>query len=94
MAKYDPNWLMKLKSKQWANEEKSLSHILVNDGSQHPPAICGKGWGAKGHPSITVCQFPSIDSLPSCYTCRVKFLESIEVEYDVKTGQPNSIRKY
>lgn len=85
---YDPNWLMKAKAKNWAKQEAALSHILVKDNSQHPSAICGKGWGAKGHPSITHVQFPSINCLPSCYSCRTKFLESIGVDYDVKTGQP------
>lgn len=86
--KYDPNWLQKAKAKQVAKDLASLSHI--ENGKPHfghSTMLCGKGWGAKGHPSITIVQFPSIDSLPTCRSCREKFLTSINVQFD-SNGYP------
>ncbi len=92
MAKYDPNWLSKLKNKQVAKDIATLSHIenkeLVKGPLEHSTMLCGKGWGAKGHPSITVVQFPSIHSLPTCRNCREIFLKSINVEINPQTGYP------
>jgi len=84
MAKYDPNWLTKAKHKASIESESRLSHVLNDVGST---GLCGRGFGAKGYPSITVIQFPSIDSLPTCRVCREKFLSSIGVEFD-ETGYP------
>jgi hypothetical protein len=80
MAKYDPNWLMKLKAKQYAEQERRLSHLPVDHSSR--TMLCGRGWGAKGYPSIHVVMFPSVDNLPGCRSCREKYLESIGVEWD------------
>jgi hypothetical protein len=87
--KYDPNWLMKERAKHWARQEKALSHVFdpKTMHEQHPSALCGKGWGAKGHPSITTVSFPSVNALPSCRQCREKFLTSIGVEFD-ENGYP------
>jgi hypothetical protein len=88
---YDPNWLMKERAKNWARQEREMSHILdenqVKAGAHHPSAICGKGWGAKGHPSITTVMFPSVNNLPGCRQCREKFLTSIGVPFN-ETGYP------
>lgn len=93
MAKYDPFWLQKLKAKEYARQQRALSHILVErkEGVPHTPAICGQGWGAKGYPSITTVQFPSVDNLPTCRQCREKFLTSIGVEFEPTTGYPKNI---
>ncbi|HMG89622.1 MAG TPA: hypothetical protein VK589_06170, partial [Chryseolinea sp.] len=57
---------------------------------EHSTMLCGKGWGAKGHPSITTVSFPSVSNLPTCRTCREKFLTSIGVEFDEK-GYPLTV---
>lgn len=89
MAKYDPNWLMKLQAKESARKEKALSHVSEpgQESGTRTRVLCGKGWGAKGYPSITLVCFPSINDLPSCRTCREKFLDSIGVAYD-NVGYP------
>lgn len=93
---YDPNWLQKERAKK-AN--RPLSHIedksIVKTQFEHSTMLCGQGWGAKGHVSITVVQFPSIDSLPTCRQCREKFLTSIgvpfnEIGYPILTNQIKS----
>ena len=89
---YDPNWLMKEKAKRWKQQERQLSHVFDPNtmSNQHPSALCGKGWGAKGSPSITTVSFPSIDSLPTCRTCREKYLTSIGVAFNQETGYPDN----
>jgi len=83
MAAYDPQWLMKLKAKNVAKQLKALSHIEdKSKPGQYSTMLCGKGWGAKGSPSITTVMFPSIDNLPTCRTCREKYLTSIGAEVD------------
>jgi len=78
MAKYDPNWLNKAKAKNVSDALKSLSHVMAEGRT----ALCGKGFGANGHPSIITIMFPSVTNLPTCRTCREKFLSSIGVEFD------------
>jgi hypothetical protein len=87
---YDPNWLMKERAKRWKQQEKNLSHIedKTRPHFTHSTMLCGKGWGAKGSPSITTVMFPSITSLPTCRTCREIFLNSIGVEINNETGYP------
>jgi len=84
---YDPNWLMKAKTKHFAAQQKSLSHIEKEGRTM----ICGQGWGAKGHPSITICQFPTLTSLPTCRNCREKWLSENHpnVVINKETGYPN-----
>lgn len=53
----------------------------------HSTMLCGRGWGAKGHPSITIVQYPSVSALPGCRTCREMFLASIGVEFN-EIGYP------
>jgi hypothetical protein len=91
MAKYDPYWLAKLQTKKFAEQERSLSHLLDPKQADrpHPGAICGKGWGAKGHPSILTVQFPSVDNLPGCRQCRELFLAEQGIEINPLTGYPN-----
>lgn len=83
--KYDPNWLVKEKAKQFAKQQRELSHI--EDKFNYSTMLCGKGWGAKGHPSITTVPFPSVDCLPTCRACREKFLTSIGIEFN-EIGYP------
>lgn len=69
-----------------------LSHIEDKSKTygpfEHSTMLCGQGWGAKGHPSITVVQFPSLKSLPGCRQCREIFLKSINVPINPETGYP------
>jgi hypothetical protein len=58
----------------------SLSHIARTD--DRGTMLCGRGFGAKGYPSITTVSFPSVKSLPGCRTCREAFLTSIGVEFN------------
>lgn len=85
--KYDPNWLNKLKAKKINEDLNSLSHLPKN--SERRTMLCGKGWGAKGHPSIITIMFPSVTNLPGCRTCREIFLTSINVQFDDR-GYPLS----
>lgn len=89
--KYDPFWLQKLKAKKFAQAERELSHIVdPTKPGKYSTMLCGKGWGAKGHPSICVCPYPSLTNLPTCRQCREKFLTSIGVEFDEATGYPKT----
>lgn len=76
---YDPNWLQKEKAKKFAKQQRELSHIEDKNAPRfnYSTMLCGKGWGAKGHPSITTVRYPSINNLPTCSACREKFLTSI-----------------
>lgn len=86
---YDPNWLQKLRAKEFAKQERLLSHIedKSKPAFNYSTMLCGRGWGAKGHPSITTVPYPSIDNLPTCRTCREKFLQSIGIEFN-EIGYP------
>lgn len=89
--KYDPNWLMKERAKNWKRQEKALSHIedTTKESFNHSTMLCGKGWGAKGHPSITLVSFPSLQNLPTCRQCREAFLTSLGVELN-EIGYPKT----
>ena len=63
----------------------NLSHIARSD--DRNTMLCGRGFGAKGFPSITTISFPSATSLPGCRTCREAFLKSIGIEVD-DSGYP------
>lgn len=69
---------------------EELSHIMdeTKMNQPHPSAICGKGWGAKGHPSLTTVSFPSINALPTCRQCREIFLNKLGVQINPQTGYP------
>jgi hypothetical protein len=90
--KYDPNWLQKERAKNWARQERQMSHVVdetKNADGRHSTMLCGRGWGAVGHPSITTVSFPSLTSLPTCRQCREKFLASIGVtNINPQTGYP------
>jgi len=90
--KYDPNWLQKERIKVINRQLSQLSHVEDPNAPkfQYSTMLCGKGWGAKGHPSITTVSFPSVSNLPTCRTCREKFLASIGVEFDEK-GYPLTV---
>jgi hypothetical protein len=89
MAKYDPNWLQKLQAKQ-AAKAPALSHIEDKNRAdgERSRAICGQGFGAKGHPSITFVIDPSVSNLPRCRNCREALLNSLGVAIDPANGYP------
>lgn len=81
MSTYDPNWLTKLRAKNFARQERELSH-LQDPNSKH--MLCGNGF----FNGIRILDFPSLDALPGCRNCREIYLKSINVEIDPKTGYP------
>lgn len=90
---YDPNWLQKERAKNFARQERSLSHIWKETPGQYPTALCGKGTGSFDAPAgIVSCAYPSLTNLPTCRQCREAFLKSIGVtEINQATGYPVSI---
>ena len=68
------------------NRYHDLSHIESKN--DRNTMLCGRGFGAKGYPSITTVSFPSVTSLPGCRTCREIFLKSIGVEINPVNGYP------
>lgn len=67
----------------------SYTYTHIADPTKRSTMLCGRGYGAKGHPSITTISFPSVTSLPTCRTCREIFLASIGVEVD-DNGYPKT----
>lgn len=90
---YDPNWLQKERAKLYARQERELSHIedKTKPRYHYSTMLCGRGWGGRNAPSIRIVMFPSIDALPTCRSCREKFLGSIGVtDINLATGYPNN----
>jgi hypothetical protein len=77
---YDSNWLKKARAKEFARQERQLTHI--QEGNTHT-SICGKGFFA----GMLAVQYPSVTNLPGCRQCREKFLQQLGVEFD-SNGYP------